>query len=725
MNAANHNPKADRPVAFQADLANLPDALAPLKELQNWIVWKWEWRVDKRGAGKWTKPPYQPKHPRAYARNNDPSTWATYDEALAALNAGGFDGIGFNLLGTKFAAFDLDKCRDPDTGAIAKEAMAIVDRAASYTEMTVSGTGLRVIGFGDGSEVHHKKQKMPGCSVEVETYSNVATGRYIVVSGNPLPGTWPHVSDITATVAEVVAKLGGSSAERTPDPDQPEFKPEPESECEADVIDLNKAKRQRSTAFLPDWLRALIETPVPLSADHSVEFYKAVCTLGDRGWSADDIEGYITDKPIVPERYRHRLRKQIDDCLRKAKVKAEAEAEAKANHTGAACSPNWLNACICGANETPLPILANVLIGLRAVMPGAFAYDEMLAAPMLMTPLDGDNAFRPRPLTDVDVSVVQEKLQHLGLKRISKDVVHQAVEQRAHECGFHPVRDYLEGVEWDGQARLATLFPTYFGSDDSEYAKAIGPLFLVSMVARIFKPGCKADHLPVLEGAQGILKSTACRVLGGEWFSDSLPDVGAGKDVSQHLRGKWLIEVAEMHAMNRAEATLLKSFITRTAERYRPSYGRREVIELRQCVFIGTTNKATYLRDETGGRRFWPIKVNKIDIDALARDRDQLFAEAVDRYRKGTAWWPDKDFEQKHIAPQQEARFEADAWEDSIGSYLACNTKVTVTQVARQALDMKTERIGRVEQNRIMAAMERLGWKRLPKDHQGTRWWSK
>jgi predicted P-loop ATPase len=385
----------------------------------------------------------------------------------------------------------------------------------------------------------------------------------------------------------------------------------------------------------------------------------------------------------------------------------------------------WLADCICGETNKPLPILANVLTGLRSVMPDTFAYDEMLCAPMLMRPLDkGDRGFKPRPCTDVDVGLAQERLQHLGLKRISKDVVHQAVDVRAHERRFHPVRDYLDSLEWDNTSRISSLFPAYFGADATDYAKAIGEMFLIGMVARIFEPGCKADHLPVIEGPQGILKSTACSILGGKWFSDNLPDITAGKDASQHLRGKWLIEVSEMHAMNRAETACLKSFISRQVERYRPSYGRKEVIEPRQCQFVGTTNRDTYLRDETGGRRFWPIKAGTISVDELIRDRDQLFAEAVARYREGAGWWPEKDFERLYIMPEQATRYEADTWEENIADYLKVVSKVTIGQVAREALGIDTPRIGTAEQRRIAAALERLNWKRQPKDWEGKRWWT-
>ena len=236
----------------------------------------------------------------------------------------------------------------------------------------------------------------------------------------------------------------------------------------------------------------------------------------------------------------------------------------------------WLNRCILGETGKPLAVLANALIVLRTVLPDLFIYDSMLCAAILLHALAKDEVnFTPRPVTDVDVGLVQERLQHLGLKRIAKDVVHQAVDIIASENKSHPVRDYLGGFAWDGTARLPGLFPAYFGTEDTEYTQAIGPMFMVAMVARIFEPGCKADYMAVLEGPQGTLKSTACNVLGGQWFSDNLPDINAGKDALQHLRGKWVIEVSEMHAMNRAEAAHLKAFITRTTDAFGQATGAK------------------------------------------------------------------------------------------------------------------------------------------------------
>jgi predicted P-loop ATPase len=390
---------------------------------------------------------------------------------------------------------------------------------------------------------------------------------------------------------------------------------------------------------------------------------------------------------------------------------------------------HWVSACIKDHKGRPIANVANAILALEgaADIRDALGYDDMLRAPVLMhqpgIPIAGD-VLEPRPLTDEDVTDIQKWMQHAGLARIPRNTVRDAVDLCARRQSFHPVREYLNSLQWDGKPRVNVWLTTRLGAELTPYTQNIGQMFLIAMVARIFEPGCKADHMLVFEGGQGTLKSTACHVLAGEWFSDNMPDIANNaKDVSQHLRGKWLLEVSEMHAMSRAEASLLKSFISRTTERYRPSYGRYEVHEPRQCVFIGTTNKEAYLRDETGGRRFWPVKCSEIDIDRLNEDRDQLFAEAVNLYHAGVPWWPDRAFEAKHIAPEQASRYEGDPWEEAIEQYLANLSRTTIPAIATNALGFKTDRIGTIDQRRIVAVLVTLNWK--PNRDMRGRWWER
>jgi hypothetical protein len=402
----------------------------------------------------------------------------------------------------------------------------------------------------------------------------------------------------------------------------------------------------------------------------------------------------------------------------------------KSNDDDSDGDPSWLEDCIKSDTGRPLPIVANAIEALRRdpAVRDCLSLDEMLCVPLLLRKIGSPpgTPFKIRPVTDNDVVEVQTWMQRVGLKRIAKETVHDAIRMRASDNAFHPIQDYLASLHWDGIDRLESWLTIVLGAELNPYTQAIGRMFLIGMVARILSPGCKADYMLILEGPQGALKSTVCSVLGDKWFSDNLPDVTSGKDVSQHLRNKWLIEVAEMHAMNRAETTLLKAFITRRDERYRPSYGRLEVIEPRQCVFIGTTNRETYLRDETGGRRFWPVKVGEIDVDGLKADRDQLFAEAVHRYRAGESWWPSREFEREHILIEQEARYEADVWEDAIRDYVSTRAEVTIVDIARFALSFETARIGTAEQRRIAATLEMMGWKRGRREGgTGRRFWEK
>ena len=238
--------------------------------------------------------------------------------------------------------------------------------------------------------------------------------------------------------------------------------------------------------------------------------------------------------------------------------------------------PSWFDQCVLSDTWKPLPVLASALAALRVEMPDTFAYDEMMRAPMLMRALRGDNNFTPRPVTDIDVGIVQMRLQHLGLKKLSKDVAHQAVDVRAHERCFHPVRDYLDGLQWDGTARLNGLFQTYFGAEGTDYVKAIGPMFLISMVARVIKPGCKVDYMLILRGRRDAqerrVPAARRRVVLGQ--------------LARHRRGKGCAatsarQVADRgrrnarHEQGRNDAA--QNLHHQKQENYRPSFGRKEV----------------------------------------------------------------------------------------------------------------------------------------------------
>ena len=270
------------------------------------------------------------------------------------------------------------------------------------------------------------------------------------------------------------------------------------------------------------------------------------------------------------------------------------------------------------------------------------------------------------------------------------------------------MRNHLDALQWDGTERLSTWLHTYLGAERSDYTKGVGTMFLLGMVARIYKPGCKLDYMLILEGEQGSLKSTACAVLAGDYFSDQLPDI-TSKEAAQHLRGKWLIEVAELRAYSRAAIDHFKEFITRDTERYRPPWGRKEVHEPRQCCFVATTNKSIYLRDETGNRRFWPVKTGEINLDALRRDRDQLLAEAVARFRQGEVWWPTAEFEKTCVA-EQEKRYEPDVWEEPIARYLDTlryPKEATFEQIVVHALGYEVVRPHEMRPPRLRAGQPR------------------
>lgn len=286
----------------------------------------------------------------------------------------------------------------------------------------------------------------------------------------------------------------------------------------------------------------------------------------------------------------------------------------------------------------------------------------------------------------------------------------KAVEAVAHEHPYHPIRAWLDGLSWDGVSRIETLFPVYFGARRTPFSLAVGRNFLVGAVARIFSPGCKLDTMPVLEGPQGILKSSSVQILFGESWVAELKAAPDHKDFEASLLGIWVLEFAELESLDRAGIGRVKMQLSTRSDWVRLSFRRDNQRFSRQCVFIGTTNDDLYLKDPTGARRFWPVRCGRIDIDSLRRDRDQLWAEAVTRFKDGESWWKVPVDEARE---EQEKRYRTDSWEEIIRDWLAEREETTTTEILEECLEIERGRHDSSSQIRVGNALKRCGWERV------------
>ena len=252
-----------------------------------------------------------------------------------------------------------------------------------------------------------------------------------------------------------------------------------------------------------------------------------------------------------------------------------------------------------------------------------------------------------------------------GLPSISKAALEEGMLTVAATRRYHPIREYLVGLKWDGKARVDNWLVHALGEKPEsinpglfEYLGLVGRFWLLGMVYRVMEPGCKFDYCPVLEGNGGLRKSTLVETLAtSEYFSDTPFEVGKGKEAQEQVQGLWLYEIAELTHFNKSEVGAIKAFISAKVDRYRVAYGSTVESFPRQCVLVGTTNEDTYLRDRTGNRRFWPVPVKRqINTEFVAKYREQLLAEAFARYLQGEAYSPSGEQEDRLFKPMQESR---------------------------------------------------------------------
>lgn len=353
---------------------------------------------------------------------------------------------------------------------------------------------------------------------------------------------------------------------------------------------------------------------------------------------------------------------------------------------------------------------------------GVVKFDEFASEMILARPIADDQTVAergiPRPWMDADTVSLQVYIQRYIVPRVGREKIESVVAMYARkQCSFHPVRDYLQSLKWDRRPRLDTWLRTYMGATEQpvEYLSAVGSRFLISAVARIMEPGCQVDSALVLEGPQGIFKSSALRTLASDaYFSDSLPADLSHKDARDHLRGKWIIELPELAQFRRAEIETIKGFLSRRHEQYRPSYGRHEIKFPRQCVFVGTTNADEYLIDQTGNRRFWVVACKQIDLAALKRDRDQLFAEAMHRYRNREPWHLSGELADI-AAAQAESRVAHDPWTAEVAEILDSRmspiNECTPGEVMA-LMELSEGERHKANAQRVAQILRDLGWKK-------------
>ena len=321
-----------------------------------------------------------------------------------------------------------------------------------------------------------------------------------------------------------------------------------------------------------------------------------------------------------------------------------------------------------------------------------------------------------RHLGDEEVMAIFFSIYERWGFKLNKDMFWDFVLNEARRESFHPVREYLGELVWDGVGRIDNWLVKYCGAFDSEYTRAIGALLLLAAVRRVRQPGCKFDEMVILiSPQQGLDKSSALRALAvrDEWFSDSLPLDATEKEVIEVLSGHWIVEAGELKGMRGAAMEHLKAFLSRQVDRARMSYGRAITEVPRQSVIVATTNTTEFLRDASGNRRFWPVEVQKIKLEELIRDRDQIWAEAAAREAMGVSIRLDPGL-WAAAAEEQEKRMVTDPWlvmiHNELGDFdrgrILCADMWTLLEVPK---GMRTQ-----EHNaRLGEVMRAMGWERV------------
>jgi predicted P-loop ATPase len=434
----------------------------------------------------------------------------------------------------------------------------------------------------------------------------------------------------------------------------------------------------------------------------SEAFNKVIWSLAARGHNSDQILVQLEKHPNgIAEKYIKRLPKEVDRCYRKWLAKNPTQA--------AEDGINWPDINKDGTLKRTYRNTREAIKALGVLCSYDTFHDRML--------IEGNNEKHAinqwhGEVSDAAIIALRQLVIDAYGFDPGKDNTHDAASALCIDNRFDPVVEYLDNLDWDGTPRLDAWLTTYLGAPDTALNRAIGRLTLVAAVRRARKPGCKFDNILTLEGIEGTMKSTSIAVLAGvENFSDQTILTASDKEQQELVRGIWIYEIADLTGIKRAEIEKIKAFASRTHDRARPAYGRRRIDAPRRCIFIGTTNEDEYLQSQTGNRRFWPVGTGTINIDALRRDRDQLWAEAAEIEAQDQPLVLPQDL-WGEARTQQEERRQSDPWDDILAHVTGILYSSADDAATEQEWIKATELLGHLQINkRLRKVMDRLGWK--------------
>ncbi len=706
-------------VAFEA----IPPTLAARAQ---WLVWRFE---SKPGDKKPRKVPYYVSGARRTGEQGSDADRAALVDlpgARAAVDKAGsrWTGVGFAFLpGDGLIGVDLDGMFDPATQLMTERGAAIVASCNSYTEFSPSGKGVHIICSGDTTSFKSNE-------VGVEVFCG---RQFFTFTGRRYPGT---PEDVTPIPEKTLARLKSTvdSGKKRASAGKPSTAP-------AQAIE-GRAKVESALAFISpecgydDWIHIGMAICSELGTGAFDVFDAWSAKSSKYPGSAQVATHWKSFEPGKGVTGATIFKLAMDAGWQPPKQPKASRARAQPVGGGKPSSrhddddmPDWRKKLIYDRGELK-SCLANVydILLNDPAWQGVLAFDEFAqrtvkrAAPPFQGGVVGD-------WDGTDDSRTAMWLARAYRFTPSSIMVAEAVEVLGRAFAYHPVRDWLRSLKWDGVSRIDHWLDDYLGVPRTDYSVRVAAWFLLGMIARVMRPGVKFDYCLVFEGIQGRGKSSTLAILGGEWFGDTDIDLH-NKDSMAALQGKWLYEFPELGSLARTESLKQKSFLSRQVDEYRPVYGRRQIKVPRQTVFSGSTNEWEWNKDPTGGRRFWPIEVGDIDLSGLAKVRDQLFAEAFVRYQQGERFYPTGEEQRVYFDPEQLKREQGESLVDALHDWVFDQYDTAMRPIpfsaamaAFEGLKMDASKLTRDMQTRIGIALRKLGCGRIEKRNGMVRYW--